>query len=104
MKVLAWVLAVILGVLATVFGFAWQGAENRVTVATTVYATGPCGDMQIKIIDDSRVAVAGKVVMHDMLSYYRLEGGQENLRVYEYRDNQWSLIMDRSAPAGKQPY
>lgn len=88
-------LVAIAGVVASItFWIKEDIAKDALTVLEATVATGRCGDQQIVVIDEKRVAVAGHVYSSETVSLLRFEGGKANLRVFSERGD---LIMERQS-------
>lgn len=89
------VLAVVavVGVIASITFWIKEGvAKDALTVLEAKVATGRCGDQQIVVIDEKRVAVAGRVYSPKTASLLRFEGSKASLRVFSEGGD---LVMER---------
>lgn len=67
-------------------------AEDDLKEYKATVATGRCGNQQIVVIDERRVAVAGKIISPAQLPSFRFEGSEDDLRVLDERGQ---VVMSR---------
>ncbi len=91
---IALIVAVVAGFTALYYGGQANFAEDQLKVLNAKVATGSCGNQQIVVIDEERVAVAGRIFRPNEASTLLFSGGPENLRV---TTNSGGVIMDRKA-------